>query len=97
MPKKVQEREGFVEVTTTVVGKRKRKAKKLKIRPFVTSPANVSVKMGLTIPTGDWSSARVDVMLSVPCYVEEMLQVYEDVRDLVDQLIEGEVSRLTEE
>lgn len=34
--------------------------------------ANVSIKKGLTINLGDYNSARIDVMVNLPCYVEEI-------------------------
>lgn len=94
MAKRVIEKEASVQVTQTVLGKQKTTAKKIKIRPFVTDTANVSVKFGMTIPTGDYSSVRFDVMLSCPCYVEEMLDVYGNLRDLADKLAEQEAARL---
>jgi hypothetical protein len=95
--KSIEEREAFVEVSRTVLGKTKSQSKRIKIRPFVTSPATVSVKFGATIPTGDYASARVDVMISAPCYVEEVPDMYETVRDLCDRLVDREVGRLTGE
>ena len=92
--KDIFEKEAVVEVTSTVLGQMKRKAKRIKIRPFVTDPATVAVKYGATIPSGDYSSARVDVMLSVPCYVEEMLDVYKWVRALCEKLVDKEVDRV---
>ena len=90
----IKQKEAFVEVSSTVIGSPKRRNKKIKIRPFVTDTANVSVKYGLTIPTQEYGSARVDVMLSVPCYKEEMVEVYEMARQLVDKLIDAEADRI---
>ena len=95
--KSIAQKEAFVQVTQTRLGKQKEKLKKIKIRPFVTDTANVSVKFGATIPTGDYQSVRVDVMISCPCYKEEVVDVFYNVRDLCDKLVEGEVSRLTGE
>jgi hypothetical protein len=97
VPKKIIEKEGFVEVSSTVIGSPKRRNKKIKIRPFITETAHVSVKYGLTIPTQEYGSARVDVFLSCPCYKEEMLEVYENVRQVVDKLIDREADRITGE
>lgn len=91
----LMEKEAFITVTTTVLGKQKQKVKKIKIRPFVTDTANVSVKYGMTIPTGDYASARVDVMISTPCYKEELIDEYKMVRKLADKLITIEVDKLT--
>lgn len=90
---KVIEQEGSLIVSRTVLGKRSSKTKKIRIRPFVTHPASVSVKYGQTIPTGSYGSVRVDVMLTVPAYVEEILDVYKEVRATVDKLMEKESVR----
>jgi hypothetical protein len=95
--KKLIEKEGLIEVSSTVVGSPKTRAKKIKIRPFVTDTANVSVKYGLTIPTVEYGSARVDVFLSVPCYIEEIGAVYKQVQNIVEKLIEKEADKITGE
>jgi hypothetical protein len=94
----ITEREGTLLVQRTVLGKRDDDPpKKIRIRPFVTATANVSVKFGATIPTVEYGNVRVDVMLSVPCYKEEILTVYKQTRDIVDKLIDAETARLTGE
>jgi hypothetical protein len=94
---KVQAEEGSVTVSRTVLGQTTSSTEKIKVRPFVTTPAHVSCKFGATIPTGDYASVRVDVMVSSPCYVEEIREVFEEVRDLCDELVEKESARLTGE
>jgi hypothetical protein len=59
----------------------------------VTDTATVSVKFGATIPTVEYGSARVDVMIAVPCYVEEIAPVYKQTRELADRLVDKEVAR----
>ena len=44
----------------------------LEIHKFVTDAANVTVEMGMTISLGNYEFARVGVILSVPCYQEEV-------------------------
>lgn len=95
--KKIEAKEGFVTVTSTVLGSSKTQSKKIKIRPFIGPTATVSCKFGATIPAGDWRSIRVDVMLSVPCYVEEIVDVFEQLKSLTDRLVDTEVKRLTED
>jgi hypothetical protein len=92
MAKKIEAKEGFVEVTRTMLGKQTEKVAKIKVRPFVTDTAYVSVKKGATIPTGDYSSARVDVMIGMPCYVSEVPEMFQQVNALVEKLIDREVS-----
>ena len=40
-------------------------------------PAQVSVTTGLTTNLGDFSSAKVSVTVTVPCYMEEIEDAYE--------------------
>jgi hypothetical protein len=94
----VDERNATITVTKTAVGGKEEKTEeKIRIRPFVTNPATVSVKFGATIPTVAYGGARVDVMISCPCYKEELVDVYGQVRDLCDELIDKEAARLSGE
>ena len=93
-PKEVTQKEALVSVTKTVLGKPKERAKKIKIRPFVTDTATVAVKYGATINTGDYESTRIDVFLSCPCYKEEMVDVYNNLAEIADKLMEKEVAEL---
>ena len=92
-----EQHEAVVAVSKTVLGKFSQEIKRIKIRPFVTNPAHVSCKFGTTIPAGDYRSIKVDVMISCPCYKEEIVDVYLQVRDLADRLIEKEVERINPE
>jgi len=94
---KINEKEATVSVSRTVLKQQSERNKKIKIRPFVTDTASVSVKMGLTIPLGGYSSARVDVMISVPCYIEEIPLVYKETHSLVEKLIDAEAAKFDKE
>jgi len=102
MPKKkITEKTGTIEVESTVfhygqevVGDRQNK--KIEVRPFETDTATVSVKMGMTIPTQPYASVRIDVMLSTPCYVEEMEGVYNDLRTMTQMIVTEEKRRIDE-
>jgi hypothetical protein len=92
----------MVEVTKTTIQDGKtvdhsRKVKKIKIRPFVTDTATVSIKYGLTIPTVEYGGARVDVFISCPCYKEEIVDVFEMVQGLADRLIDIEADKIEPE
>lgn len=89
--------EGYIEVTSTVLKKTTTQAKKIKIRPFATVPAHVEVHFGTWFPTGDMAGAKVDVTIRVPAYIEEIVDVFNQVRDLADDLLEKEVARITGE
>lgn len=94
--KNVKEREGFIQVTTTVLGEQKTKGKKIKVRPFVTEPALVDVMFGTWLPTGDYTGIKAEVRIVCPCYREEIVDVFHQVSTQVDELLDAEVERLTE-
>ena len=83
----LQIREGILEVSKTVLGVEEVSSERIRVRPFRTNPAVISVKGGATINLGTYDSARVDVMLSLPCYVEEIDDVYIQVKEWVDRRV----------
>jgi len=93
----VELQEGVVTVSSTVLDSKKTTQKKIPIRPFVTPTATVGVKFGATIPTADYANVKVDVFVSVPCYVEEIVDVFNQVRSLANELMTQEVERITED
>uniref|UniRef100_A0A6M3M145 Uncharacterized protein n=1 Tax=viral metagenome TaxID=1070528 RepID=A0A6M3M145_9ZZZZ len=95
--KRVFEKEAELTVSRTVLKQTQPlKTKRMKIRPFVTQPAMVTVKYGVTVGLPNFGSARADIQLTVPCYKEEMLEVYKETREIVDKLIEKEAVRFGE-
>lgn len=89
--KNLTSEEATIIVTNTVLDKVKTKVKKIRIRPFVTATSKVSVKFGTQ---ADFGKVKVDVMITCPAYVEEIKEVYTQVRDLADELIDVEIKRL---
>jgi hypothetical protein len=83
-PLAIETREKIMEVRKTMFGKEEVSNERIRIRPFVSHPASISVKAGITINLGNYESARVDVMMTMPCYPEEIDGVYEDVKSWVD-------------
>ena len=86
----VTTREAIAEVRKTVFGKEEVSNERIRVRPFISAPATISVKAGVTINLGNYESGRVDVMLTMPCYPEEVDGIYEDVKNWVDGRIEHE-------
>ena len=93
---KVKEQAMEIQVSSTVLGATKTKVKKLKIRPFVTAPAEVSVMFGAWFPTGDFAGAKAEVTIRCPCYKEEIVPVFHQVSKMADELLDGEVERIME-
>lgn len=63
----------------------------LAVRTFVTEPAHVGIDMGLTLNLGNFESARIDVRLSEPCYVEEKDDAYNASKSWVEARLMSEV------
>lgn len=92
--KKIEQREGTIVVTRTVLGSQKTSIKKIRIRPFATATANVGVKLGRTIPTGDYGSVRIDVMVNSPCYFEEAKEMLKQCYDMADKFLTDTVGEV---
>lgn len=87
--------EAYLEVTQTIVGKQTVEPKIIKIRPFVTTPARVSVHAKRHVPLGpNEGNITVAVDLSVPCYTEEIGSVYKQTTELVDKIMERKLSTM---
>lgn len=94
----VRHEEGLIEVSRTVMRKTSTdKPIKIRVRPFVTDVARVECEMGTWFPTGDMAGAKVTVRVSMPCYVEEMVSVFNQCRDLADELLDKECARISGE
>lgn len=88
-------KDGLIEVSITKVpGVTERKIEKIKIRPFITDTANVSVSLGATIPTVNYANAKFNIFASVPCYIEEMVDVMRDLKVFVEKQAEHVASEI---
>lgn len=83
--------ESVLTVTGSGVGVTEEKRKVLEVRRFETEPAYVRVNAGVTKNLGNYESLRVDVSLTVPCYVEEIEKVQPRVAGLVADMLDKEV------
>lgn len=72
----VETHETILTVTASGVGVDEDRREVLQVRKFETEPAYVRVSSGVTKSTGSYESLRVDVAISVPCYVEEVPAVF---------------------
>ena len=87
--------EGIITVSTTQFNQVTEDREYMEIRPFVTVPARIGVKCGRTINLGNYESARVDVSVEIPCYVEEVKRVYQEVLEMAETRLCEEVSKIT--
>jgi hypothetical protein len=87
--------EAYLEVTQTIIGKQSIEPKIIKIRPFVTTPARVSIHAKRHIPLGpNEGNITVAIDLSVPCYVEEIGSVYKQIDELVDKIMQRKLQNM---
>ena len=91
---KVIEKEGLVTVTETVVGVKNEKTEKIKIRPFITDVATVGVKYHTTINLGNYENVGFDVFINVPCYKEEVVNVFRQVEKLGTDLMLEQIGKI---
>ncbi len=84
-----------VTVSETKFNQTTEEKKLIQIRPFATEPAHICVKLGRTINLGNYESAKIDVSVDIPCYVEECQRVYKEVMDFVQERLTEEVSKVT--
>ena len=87
--------EGTITVSRTKFNQVSEEKEYIEIRPFATASARVGVKFGRTVNLGNYESARVDVCVEVPCYVEEVSRVYQDVLAMAQERIGAEVDKIT--
>ena len=82
---------------TTVYGKiglPVTKDEEIAVRTFVTNPAMVEIGYGLTLNIGNYESARIDVRVSLPCYVEETDQAFAFAKKWTEERIQTEVKEI---
>lgn len=88
--KSIEAREAVLHVSKTIFGGETEEEERIAVRPFETTPATISVKAGATINLGNYESARFDILLTVPCYKEEVDDVFLRVKEWVDERVAQE-------
>lgn len=68
-------------------GKPEEKIETIDVLGFVTEPAGVNVKLGVTIGLENYGSARIDVGCYMPCYREEMPEAYKTAKNFVAERV----------
>jgi len=66
----------------------------IEITPFESEAACVALDAGMTVNMGNYQSARVGVMIAMPCYPEEVEAVYGTVKATVEKIVQEEVDEL---
>jgi hypothetical protein len=94
---KLRKSHGTVVVSKTILGSTVGNEEKIEIRPFVTDTANITVSYGTTMNVGDHNFLRMEIRVSVPCYKEEIEDVYYQTREYVENLLSSEISKAKKE
>jgi len=68
----------------------------LEVHRFITTPAEVSYSVGITLNMGNFESARVDVGIKMPCYVEEVDVTFRRVQAWAERLLSQERDKITD-
>lgn len=89
-------REGTIFVTTQYgkTGEEKNAELKIEVRKFDVEPAYVRANYGLTINLGNYESARCDVSVTLPCYVEEVPAAFEKAWGIAKDQIKEQVKSI---
>ena len=94
MVTKLEKKEGTVTVSKTVLKQTTQKQEKIEIRPFVTDTADISVQLSRTLNLGNMESVKFGIIITTPCYREEMVEVFHKAVDLTKELLDEELAKL---
>jgi hypothetical protein len=72
------------------------KSEQLPMQKFETTPAVVRRSYGMTMNLGNYESARIDVSVDVPCYVEDIHLADEWAANFCEERVKEEVGRVRE-
>lgn len=94
----VESHEGTVLVKRTVYGETTETEQKVRVPIFATQPARVRVLGSVTRNLGNYNSAKVEVMIDLPCYPEatEIDRTYNYISGLLDKYIPQELDKAAE-
>lgn len=98
--KEVKLREATMTVTTTMLENGTAKGEPIvkqdkEVKVFLTSPANVGVGVSYTRNLGNMESCKINVMLNMPCYNEEVDEAFAQVVDKAKFMLETALGELS--
>jgi len=90
--------EGFIQaqVMGFSEGGAKTYIKHIKVTPFVTEPARVSIFAHRTIKTADYDGIKLGVTINLPCYKEQVMETIDEIEDMVDAYMEKRVLEIAD-
>lgn len=66
----------------------------IEVSRFVTDPAYITFACGATKNMGNYESLRIEVRVTLPCYIEEIDEMYLKAKEWVDNRLDKELSEL---
>lgn len=66
----------------------------VRLDTFAEPIANVKVALGRTVNTGNYSSARVDISITMPCRVADVEVAYNQALRFVEERIDAQIARV---
>lgn len=87
----VSSNEETIIVNSVYGGAENNRTEKLSVRKFLVEPAYVRINAGMTKNMGNYESLRIDVSLTVPCYVEEIDKTFVMAADKASALLAEEL------
>lgn len=92
-------RAGTLTVSRTILRRRDavdvlERGEDLEVREFVTETAKVTYEAGGTFNLGNYESVRVSVRVELPCYAEEVTEVYEEIKEYVGERLKENIKEV---
>lgn len=75
-------------------GEEENEDKDMEVRRFESEPAYVRANYGLTINLGNYESARCDVSVTLPCYMEEIDAAFVEAWKIAKREIQDQVKSI---
>lgn len=94
-PLELETPEATILVSRTAYGNEAQEKETIRVPAFHTTPARVRVVGSVTRNLGDYNSARVEVMVEIPCYPEatDIDRAYAYASSLIDRYIPQELDK----
>lgn len=98
MTKDLESKEATVVVSRTRLNKTENvKDDKIRIRPFITDTAHVGIKFSRKLQIVQYEPIGVEILISVPCYREEIKEVYSELKNIVETLLIEQIEEIQNE
>lgn len=94
--KRVVDTTASIETSSGGLPSKRRKLRSKKRQSFEVDPAYISVKKGRTVNLGNYESARFDVSVMKPCYIEDIEKTEAELDTLTMAMLDAELTAFNE-